>query len=277
MTGRWLTAGIAFLMLMVVLMPCPGSGEEALKDGDPLVLYLRKSGTPQEPSLKLYPAFYPENENHSTYVIPLGARGSGNDLVEMFMPRDPMDNSLKYRPNSSLMGSYSFHISAGISMNPQYAKYRINVIVEMDYERDGDFDPDDHIQFTVEGDADGRPHRVSGEYSVDINDYEPFHPEKGGRIKVSLVREDFANTTLKFYVGYRNKTSHFRLPYSRYSGEEIEDNDNDIRTVLIVLGVILVIILVSYLLYRIIGKDSDSDKGEEPGKRVKRNGHQRNH
>lgn len=259
-------------VLLLSLVPMGATAEDAiLKEGSPLDLYLRKSGTPLNPSLKLYPSFYPESENSSGYVIPLGSRGSGEDTVEMYMPRDSMDNSLKYKPNGTLDGHYSFHISAGVPKNPQYSRYKVRVLVEMDYERRDRFDTDKEFSFNVEGDADGQVHRNSGDYDLDLSEYQRFHPENGGRIKVSLIREDFGNTTLKFYVGFLNKTSNFRIPYSRYPGGPVEDDDDFRISWPIIVITIVVVIGVSYLIY----KSTKQEKGREEDKGASGNGRKR--
>ncbi|MGA1821517.1 MAG: hypothetical protein ACMUIG_03205 [Thermoplasmatota archaeon] len=269
----------ASALILITSFQGAAQSATAVKDGDPLDIYLRKSGTPRIASMKLYPSFYPEQENTTEFVQVLEPRGSDNDRVEMFLPRseDENDNSFKYRPNGSVQGRYSFHISCSVPNDVEVTTYTLRVLIEMDYERGSEFQTDDEYHFDVVGPSDGQARKISGEIDMNPGDFESFSGQKGGRIKVTLIKEDFSDTRLTIYMGYLNKTSHFTLPFSRFSADAAVDDDNNGWTILIIAGVIAVLGVVGYVLYDQYRKTASEKlkKEEEERSRSKRKGRRR--
>lgn len=256
---------MAVMLIFVSTVQVSSQSSTAVKNGDPLDLYIRKSGIPRTASLKLYPAFYPEQENTTEFLQVIESRGSDTDHVEMYMPRaeDENDNSFKYRPNGSVSGRYSFHIACTLPTDIEVTTYTLRVRIEMDYDRGSEFKADDEYSFDIQGPADGQVHRVSGNLDMNTGDFESFSGQNGGRIKVSLIREDFSDSRLTLYLGYLNKTSDFRLPFSRFSEEPIKEDEND-WTVFIIIGVVAVLVIVGYIVYDQYKKSTEKKSEEEP-------------
>jgi len=264
-----IAAVIACMMLISTSFDC--QEQSAVKDGDPLRLYLRRSPVQNLTWLNYYRAFNQSAEDKLEYTLTLGPRGSGTDKVVLFMPVSGQDNGLKYEPNSSVEGQYDFAVVGRSSLDPSGYGYDIAVSVEIDYHRGGSFKADRTVTFRISGPTDSELHRKAGEIDIDASDLRSMDGQDGGRLRVTIAREDYVNTSVLIYTGYRLENSFFSLPMSRYSGED--DGEEPSYLLMVVGGIVAGAVIVAIVYF--MRRGSEKGAGPDDAFRSGRNKRQR--
>jgi hypothetical protein len=235
------------------------AGQDTVKVGDPLRIYLRRSPEQNMTFLNLYKAFNASAEDKNEYSIVLGPKGSGWDSVVAYMPTSEKDNSLKYAPNSSISGQYNFSILGRAINDDPDARYRIKVTVDIDYRRSGDFKTDQSFSFIIDGASDAKIHERNGMIGTPSDELKRMDSSAGGRVRITISRDDNELNSLVLYTGYRQKNCHLTLPMSRENAEPSGTDGGSI--VLILLLVVLAIgAFVGYFIIDRVCKKKEPEK-----------------
>jgi hypothetical protein len=173
----------------------------------------------------------------------LGPKGSGNDSLTMYFPTDQKSNFLQFEYNASLQGNYSFMISAISFLVDQF---NLKVTLSFDKDRDGDYDK--IFDFSIIGNTDRDITRYEGNLSIPPNLIDEFNGKTGGRIKMTIQREDDLDINILIYCGYRGEFSSIWLPYSKYIYEPDSKENGPDYTLFVILGLgaaaLIVIVIV---------------------------------
>ncbi|MGA1820863.1 MAG: hypothetical protein ACMUHU_07645, partial [Thermoplasmatota archaeon] len=218
MKHRELTALVPIVIMIGLMFAVPVEAQAgAVPVGEPLHLYLRRQ--PAQDMTFLY--FHPPDDTYNnkakddlTYRETLLAKGTGNDTMTMYFPQDPASNFLQFEPNVTLEFTYNFVISAVRPTNPSDTTYVLKVLIEIDEDRDKDYDRE--ISFEITGTANSERGYKNGTVSGNTGDLKAFDGKKGGRLRVTFSREDDLDSSLTFYCGYQGYHSYFQLPYSKF-------------------------------------------------------------
>jgi hypothetical protein len=264
---------VAILMVaFMVLSMSAVSGQEAIQDGDPLRLYLARSPTQDQTFLKFYKIFNETANDNPGYLLTLGPRGSGNESVEISFPTSHEDNSMKFVPNETVQASYDFSVLAKVTLGGLFGSkenFRVKVTVHIDYTRGERFDPNKEFSFFVEGPADGKLQRISGNLSIDAEDLKRTDPLKGGRLKVTISREDRIDADVLLYAGYRGSNCEFTLPMSRDTTVPEEEETSQTLFIIVVAGIGLLALIV-YIIYSLKNKPQKTSSISKDGKKGSR-------
>ncbi|MCK5773721.1 MAG: hypothetical protein KAH57_08025 [Thermoplasmata archaeon] len=255
---------------LVLLSVFGSTVSNGVDDGAPLTLYMIRLPTDDVNHLSLYPEDNIRVRENSSYRVMLGQEGSGQDSITILYPPVKEDNKLQYETNISIDAHYDLNIFARPPQDLSDLEYRIEVLIELDHTRDGDYE--DEIRFQVTGEASNmdpeEPTNIVGQIPVDINKLGDL---RGGRMRVTLTRLDDIDTPVWLYTGYLGKQCMIRLPYSKFVYVE-EDESGDVNWAPFLVGAIIVIVVVvGYILYQNKQKE-DETVIEEPGKRGPRRG-----
>jgi len=244
-------------MCNMVVMVTPGPGVEALAKGDPLTLYMRSLPVSNVTHVALFPDTGVSGRDE--YRILLGPGGNPNDRFTVFFPPLKEDNKLQYEPNSSIKGRFDMEMLAFPPPDVSDLEFRVEVIIEIDYENDGTFD--DTLSFTVIGTADNddkrEPTRYNGTIEADPKDYGSM---KGGRLRITFQRKDSINTPVWLYTGYVGGQTCFTLPFSKYTYVPADDDGDTNLFPLLIIGGIIVMGIAAYLIYDRSQKESKNSE-----------------
>ncbi len=243
---------------------------DGIDDGTPLTLYMIRLPTDDVNHLSLYPEDNVRVMGNISYRVMLGQKGSGRESITILFPTVKEDNKLQYETNISIDAHYDFNVFARPPQDISDLEYRIEVLIELDHTRDGDYE--DEIRFQVKGEASnmdpGAPTNIVGQISVDTNKLGDL---KGGRMRVTMTRLDDIDTPVWLYTGYLGKQCMIRLPYSKFvyiPGDE--DGETNWRPFLVVAAVVIVAV-VGYVIYQ-KKEQKDEKVKKEPVKRGSRRG-----
>lgn len=272
MSNGWrsLIMSLSMVTGLVLLSVFGSTVSNGVDDGAPLTLYMIRLPTDDVNHLSLYPEDNIRVRENSSYRVMLGQEGSGQDSITILYPPVKEDNKLQYETNISIDAHYDLNIFARPPQDLSDLEYRIEVLIELDHTRDGDYE--DEIRFQVTGEASNmdpeEPTNIVGQIPVDINKLGDL---RGGRMRVTLTRLDDIDTPVWLYTGYLGKQCMIRLPYSKFVYVE-EDESGDVNWAPFLVGAIIVIVVVvGYILYQNKQKE-DETVIEEPGKRGPRRG-----
>ena len=272
------------LILLSVLGTTVSNG---IDDGTPLTLYMIRLPTDDVNHLSLYPEDNVRVVENSSYRVMLGQEGSGQESITILYPPIKEDNKLQYETNISIDAHYDFNVFARPPQDLSDLVYRIEVVIELDHDRDGDYE--DEIRFQITGEASNmdpeEPTNIVGQIPVDINKLGDL---RGGRMRVTMTRLDDIDTPVWLYTGYLGKQCMVRLPYSKFVYVEEDENGEVNWRPFLVGAIIVIVVVVGYALYQNKAKmdekvddesrDSSNLRGsvrsdkEEPKKRGRRRG-----
>ncbi|MFW3145204.1 MAG: hypothetical protein ACMUIE_00145 [Thermoplasmatota archaeon] len=255
-------AGVLILCILPMMVSGAQPAGLTVKEGEPLHLYIRRSPVQDDTYLYFHPPegkYYNDSFDDLGYRKTLFQKGSGNDTVMLFYPQDPNSNFLQFEPNSTLQLRYNFTISAIAPDLQPDLNYRLGVRIELDYQHDGDYDQE--LYFEIGGLADSEPRVKEGTIQVDISELEKFDGKEGGRIRITLSREDELDSTLTIYCGNKGFHSWLQLPFSKYKyeGDNGENGNGNTAILVILLASGAAVVLVAAIMIRRSGK-----KKEEP-------------
>jgi hypothetical protein len=252
---------ISLTLIVLATVQAAGYSQEGVKEGDPLSIYLRRSPEQNLTFLNLYKAFNSTVEDKNQYVLVLGPKRSGTDKMVAYLPTSDPDNSLKYRPNASVQAMYNFSVLGRAVKDAPESDYRLKVVVEIDYRRGDDFDADDSFSFIIEGPSDSKVHERSGPIDITAGDLKRMDPARGGRIRITITRDDNEVNAVTLYTGYRVLNCGLTLPMSR---DRSEAGSSDGIGVFLVLAVVAIIAgaVAAYLAFDHFSGKKDKDKGK---------------
>ena len=263
---RYFTVSISVVIGLVLLSVLGTTVSNGIDDGTPLTLYMIRLPTDDVNHLSLYPEDNVRVTSNSSYRVMLGQKGSGQESITILFPSVKEDNKLQYETNISIDAYYDFHILAHLPMDISDLEYRIEVVIELDHTRDGDYE--DEIRFQINGEASGEPTNIMGQILVDINKLGDL---KGGRMRVTMTRLDDIDTPVWLYTGYLDKQCMIRLPYSKFVYVPADEDGETNWAPFLVGAIIVMVIVVGYVLYQ--NKQKTDEKVEEkPKKRGRRRG-----
>jgi len=263
----------AILMAGLIFAGPVGAQSGAVPVGEPLHLYIRRQ--PVQDMTYLY--FHPPDDTYNnkakddlTYRETLLAKGSGNDTLTMFFPQDPKSNFLQFEPNSTLKFTYNFVISAVRPTDTSNTTYILKVLIQIDEDRNGKYDRD--LSFEITGTANSERSYKNGTVSVNTGSLKAFDGKEGGRLRVTLSREDDLDSSLTIYCGYKGYHSYFQLPYSKFQYLPPDDGKNSPSVTPYVLGVagIIVISGVAYFYFKSRQEDGKKESKEPERKGARR-------
>ena len=261
------TSVVLGLVLLSIFGTRPSAG---IDDGTPWTLYMIRMPTDDVNHLSLYPEENPKVLGNISYRVMVGQKGSGQESISIMFPPVQQDNKLQYETNVTIVAGYEFNVFARPPQNPSDLHYIIEVVIELDHTRDGDYE--DEIRFRIEGEATnqepGAPTNINGEIQLDTNILGDL---KGGRMRVSFNRLDNIDTPVWLYTGYLGHQCMINLPYSKYVYVE-EGHEEEVNWTPFLVGALIIIaIVVGYVMYK--KKDPGSEKAPiEPIKRGSRRG-----
>ncbi|MGA1793073.1 MAG: hypothetical protein ACMUHM_03910 [Thermoplasmatota archaeon] len=263
----------AVILIGLVFMAPVNAQSGAVPVGEPLHLYIRRQ--PVQDMTFLY--FHPPDDTYNnkarddlSYRKTLLAKGTGNDTLTMYFPQDPESNFLQFEPNNTLKLTYNFVISAIKPTDPSNTTYKLKVRIEIDEDRDRNYDRE--ISFEITGTADSERGYKNGTVAGNTGDLKAFDGKKGGRLRITLSREDDLDSTLTIYCGYQGYHSYFQLPYSKFRYAPDENGDDPPVVWPYVLGVAGIVVLsgAAYFYFR-----SKQEEKEPPAKVPERRGGRR--
>lgn len=261
------------MIVSVALMPAGADKDDPiLRDGDPLRLYIRRSPIQNLTFLRLYDSFNKSMENKPEYVLNLGPRGSGTDKAILYQPTSAPDNSLKYEPNASIQAAYSFSILGKVPPSPVTIRYKLLITIEFDLKREGNFKADRKHDFRIEGLCDSRLYEKRSNLSISAGDLRKMDPVQGGRIRVTIAREDFEDTQVSLYTGYREGKCEIVLPMSKYTYAGRQDEDGGRLTFFIFLLALAAFVMVAYVFFSWKNKKKEEDKPQPKSAKRRKKG-----
>ncbi len=272
MSNGWRSLIISLSMVIgLLLLSVFGSTvSNGVDDGSPLTLYMIRLPTDDVNHLSLYPEDNIKVRENSSYRVMLGKEGSGQESITILYPPVKEDNKLQYETNISIDAHYDINVFARPPQDLSDLEYRIEVLIELDHTRDGDYE--DEIRFQVTGEASNmdpeEPTNIVGQIPVDINKLGDL---RGGRMRVTLTRLDDIDTPVWLYTGYLGKQCMIRLPYSKFVYVPEDENGETNWAPFLVGAIIIIVIVVGYALYQNKQKEDETVK-EEPVKRGPRRG-----
>lgn len=236
------------ILLVSMIMIVPSSGQTSVvQDGEPLHLWLKRSPTQDMTTLHFYKPL--DNEQVRTdarFRHNLGPKGTENDELVMFFPTDQQSNFLQFEHNDTLTGNYSFMISA---LSLRGTKFELKIDLSFDQDRDGDYDK--VFSFTIKENTSLDTTRFEGDIDIPANLIEKFDGKKGGRVRMTISREDDLDINVLIYCGFQGEFSYIWLPFSKYTYVPPNNEDQPNYTLYVVLGIaaaavfVLVIVLAS--------------------------------
>ncbi len=267
---RPLIVSISVVTGLVLLSVFGTTTSRGIDDGTPLALYMIRLPTDDVNHLSLFPEDNVRVTENSSYRVMLGQMGSGQESITILYPPVKEDNKLQYEANISIDAHYDFNVFARPPQDPSDLEYRIEVLIELDHTRDGDYE--DEIRFQVKGEASNMdpdaPTNIVGQIEVDVNDMGDL---KGGRMRVTMTRLDDIDTPVWLYTGYLGKQCMFRLPYTKFVYVP-EDEGGEVNWRPFLVGALVVIVIVvGFVIYQKMEK-RDEKIEEEPGKKGSRRG-----
>ena len=269
-------AAVLSISMMLLLQVPAGTSQTTsrqVKEGDPLHLYVTRSVT-QDMTFLYYHAPLDPNGNISAdarYRHSFGEKGSDTDSLVMFFPQDKDSNFLQFQPNMTLTAHYDITLSAVTPADTSDLGFDLKVTIELDLERDGEYDHT--VTFHITGTADSSRTTHTGDMAMDPSDLEPFDGEKGGRIRVTITREDDIDTSVVMYCGYQGKTSSIWLPYSKFTYVPQDDDGDDgsyVWLVVLAIAVFIAIIVVALISGRDKEKKDAGGKGKKDARKDRR-------
>ncbi len=267
---RSLIVSISVVTGLVLLSVFGSTVSRGIDDGTPLALYMIRLPTDDVNHLSLFPEDNVRVMENSSYRVMLGQTGSGQESITIIYPPVKEDNKLQYEINISLDAHYDLNIFARPPQDLSDLEYRIEVLIELDHTRDGDYE--DEIRFQVKGEASNMdpeaPTNIVGQIEVNVNELGDL---KGGRIRMTMTRLDDIDTPVWLYTGYLGKQCMIRLPYSKFVYVP-EDEDGEVNWLpFLVVAAVVLVVVVGYALYQ--NKRKMNEKIEEqPGKKGGRRG-----
>ncbi len=259
---------MAFSFLSVTMIS--GQTSSGVQEGEPLHLWLKRSPAQDLTTLSFYPVQIDDTvSSDPKFRHALGSKGQETSKLTAYFPTHPDSNFLQFEYNSTLAGEYNFTISAVLPKNASDIEFRLKVTLEFAQERGSDLDVE--FSFIIVGQADSNRRTYTGDIEIDKDLLERFDGEKGGRMKLMIERVDNLDTDVLLYLGYGESTCSFDLPYSKYKyvpGEEEEDGFDWTIVVIIIFGSLVIIILV-FLAFGLIGGKKEKDVTDEPPQRTR--------
>ncbi|MGA1872689.1 MAG: hypothetical protein ACMUHY_03370 [Thermoplasmatota archaeon] len=253
------------MIVFMIYFPPVLAQADVVPVGEPLHLHIRRQPVSDMTFLYFHPPDDTYNErarNDLSYRLTLLEKGSGNDTLTMYYPQDPQSNFLQFEPNATLEFTYSFALSAVKPVDPSDMTFILEVLVEIDEDRDGDYE--DEVSFEISGEANSERSLMEGTVPIDIGKMEPFDGKKGGRLRVTLSRADELETSLTIYCGYGGYHSWFQLPYSKFKYLPPDGDPDDPSMWPYVLGIAGVVVVsgIAYFFFR--SRQQEQRKKSEP-------------
>ncbi len=246
---RSFTVSISVIIGLVLLSVFGTTISDGIDDGTPLTLYMIRLPTDDVNHLSLYPEDNVRVTSNSSYRVMLGQKGSGEESITILFPSVKEDNKLQYETNISIDAHYDFNVFARPPQDLSDLEYVIEVLIELDHTRDGDYE--DEIRFLVKGEASNmnpdEPTNIVGQIPVDTNKLGDL---RGGRMRVTMTRLDDIDTPVWLHTGYLDKQCMIRLPYSKFVYVPA-DEDGEVNWLpFLVAASVVIVIVVGYALYQ---------------------------
>lgn len=248
------------LLLSPLLLDVAVSGQTsgAVQVGEPLHIYFRKD-VPQQ---MLYLHFHPPTGNvpltETSSRFTIDRKGSLNATVVVFFPRDPSSNFMQFEPNASVDPVFQLMLFAATPQNASNNMARLQLTIELDYQRDNVYDK--RITTTITFEANSSFVKVRGKLPVDAYELSRFDGKRGGKIKLTLARADDLDTIVVLHCGSSERPSFFQLPCSKYIYVPSNDKGDGISP-MIVLAIGVAMVIVFFVGLRLLNRKKG--KGEE--------------
>ncbi len=256
---------ISVLLLIVMMIATGFSGGQSdggVRDGEPLHLWFRRSPSQNITTLSFYePVVSDDDRMDIRYRHAIGPKDTPGLELITFFPTHPDSNFLQFEFNGTLTGNYSLILSAAGPITSLDTVYKLRVTIDLDIERDGEYDK--QISFLITGTANSSSDKHTGNISVPDDLLKKFDGRRGGRIRVTMSREDDLDTYVILYCGYLGKQSFINLPYSRYTYVPPGEVDNSIPTIWIIGFGSVFIILVVFIAVFLSRKHEKDEPAEE--------------
>jgi hypothetical protein len=245
-----LTAIIALISIISVSIVPSGADPQStggVREGEPLHLWFKRSPTQNLTTLSFYEQEISKDiREDPRYRHMIGPGGS----MVVYFPTHPDSNFLQFEYNETLRGNYTFTLLPMVSTNPGSTEFSLKVIIDFDTQRDGKYDK--QISFKITGMADSNRREYTGNITVDPELIQKFDGKKGGRIRITIQREDDLDTNVLLYCGYLGDISYLNLPFSKYVYIPPERNDDEntkylFLSVISVAFIVIIVILVVYM------------------------------
>ncbi len=259
---------LAFSFLSVSVIS--GQTSSGVQVGEPLHLWLKRSPAQDLTTLSFYPIQVDDTvSSDPKFRHSLGPKGQENSKLTAYFPTHPDSNFLQFEYNSTLVGAYNFTISAILPNNASDIEFRLKVTLAFAQVRGSDLDVE--YSFVILGQADSNRKTYTGDIEIDKDRLDRFDGEKGGRMKLTIERVDNIDTDVLLYLGYGGRTCSMDLPYSKYRYEPIKEEEDgfDWTILIIILFGSLVIIILVFMAFGLIGGKKEKDDTDEPPKRTR--------
>lgn len=245
-----------FITAFVIILPSGNSQTNVVEEGEPLHLWLKRSPTQDLTTLHFYKPLDNEDvRGDARFRHTLGPKGEENDKLVMFFPTDQKSNFLQFEYNETLTGNYSFTISA-ISMLSE--RFSLGVELAFDKDRDGKYD--ESFTFTISGNTSRGIERYKGNINIPSDLIKKFDGKNGGRIRMTISRNDNLDINVLIYCGYRGEFSSLWLPYSKYTYVPQNEEDGPDYTLYVILGIMAVTVFVLVIIFGFRSKDGGKEK-----------------
>jgi hypothetical protein len=256
-------------LIIIGSMLVSGQSSSGVQEGEPLHLWLKRSTAQDLTTLSFYEPQI-EDDTDPKFRQTIGERGEDNDELVLYFPTHPDNNFLQFEYNESIEGRYNFTISAVQPLNATDTVFKLKITIYLSIER-GD-EPDAEVSFQIEGEADSQRRTYQDSIPIGKELVERFDEEKGGRLKIVIEREDNLDTDVLLYCGYRGGHSFLELPFSKYTHAPSEDEENgfDWTTLVIIIFGSLVIIILVFLAFGILGGKKEEEIEDLPVRRRRR-------
>jgi len=271
MTSSVLFRSILALMIAMMIAPLimdgavSGQIDGAVKVGEPLHIYFRKDVAQQ----MLYLHFYkpagnlPLTDTSSRFIIE--RKGAPNSTSVVFFPRDPNSNFLQFEPNASVAPEYQFMLFAATPQNASNNKAKLQLIIEIDYQRDNVYDK--RSTTTLVFDANSTFVKVKGRLPIDAYELSKFDGKRGGKVRVTLARADDLDTIVVLHCGSSKDPSYIQLPCSKYRYVPSDRKGGGVSPFL-VLGIGVAVVVVFFIGLKLLNwKTGKEAKDEAPARR----------
>jgi len=272
--GRGIPAIIVLLIIMTAIVPGGATSEEigGVPVGEPLHLWFKRSPTQDMTTL----VFYPPKDNDTVRSDPrfrhvFGPRWNETSSYTLFFPTARESNFLQFEYNGTLKGNYTFFLSAVTPKNASGIEFRLKITIDMDIRNEQDGRYDESFTFTVEGLADSERRVYTGEIDIPAETITRFDGEKGGRLRVTLERDDDIDTDVILYCGYAGLFSSFNLPFSKYRYEPSgNDGEGEFPVMWVLILGSLFILVVVFVVDFLNGRGEKEAEKPERGRKGRR-------
>jgi hypothetical protein len=261
---------IQYISILIILCSVPwitnsAAQTGAVQVGEPLHIYLRRQPVQDMTYLYFHPpdgTYQEKAMDNLSYRKTLFSKGSGSDSERMFFPQDPASNFLQFEPNETISLTYNFTISAVRPIDLTDTTYILQVLIDVDYNNDKDYDY--QIIFEISGEANSEREVKKGTVSINMDRLKKFDAKNGGRLRVNISRKDDLQTSVTIYCGYQGLNSYFVLPFSKYKYETSENgNSYNVLPWILLVGGVVIIAGVGYFYL----KQKQVDKAPKPEER----------